>query len=38
MAVKAGHERLHVNMWHDFIFHVSSFGNHLNLDKLDTLK
>ena len=36
-AVKAGHERLQVAIWHDFIFE-RDFGRAMNMDKLDTLK
>ncbi|MEA2066855.1 MAG: TIR domain-containing protein [Thermotogota bacterium] len=35
--VKEGHERLGVNMWHDFHFE-RNFWSNMNMDKLDTLK
>jgi hypothetical protein len=37
-AVKAGHERLNVNTWHDFMMAFQSFWAAMNMDKLDSLK
>lgn len=37
-AVKAGHERLGVNQWHDFWMNDRSFWDSMNMDSLDTLK
>jgi len=37
-AVKAGHERLAVNRWHDFHLVYSSFWDRMNMDKLDSIK
>lgn len=36
-AVKAGHERLGVNRWHDFWMSDRSFWGSMNMDGLDTL-
>lgn len=37
-AVKAGQQRLQVNMWHDFVMLYNSFWNCMNMDKLDSIK
>lgn len=37
-AVKAGHERLGVNQWHNFWMNDRSFWDSMNMDALDTLK
>jgi hypothetical protein len=37
-AVKAGHQRLRVNEWHDFWRSDRSFWDSMNMDALDTLK
>lgn len=37
-AVKAGHERLRVNEWHNFWITDRSFWKSMNMDALDTLK
>lgn len=37
-AVRAGHERLGVNQWHDFSMWDRSFWGSMNMDALDTLK
>jgi hypothetical protein len=37
-AVKAGHERLAVNQWHNFWRNDRSFWDSMNMDALDTLK
>lgn len=37
-AVKAGHEKLGVNSWHDFWMSDRSFWGSMNMDALDTLK
>ena len=37
-AVKAGHERLQVNQWHNFRMNDPSFWDSMNMDALDTLK
>jgi len=36
-AVKAGHERLQVQRWHNFWIQDRSFWNSMNMDELDTL-
>lgn len=37
-AVKAGHQRLGVNQWHNFWIADRSFWDSMNMDALDTLK
>jgi hypothetical protein len=37
-AVKAGHQRLEVNRWHNFWNNDRSFWDSMNMDALDTLK
>lgn len=37
-AVKAGHERLQVNRWHNFWLIDRSFWSAMNMDALDTIK
>ncbi|TKB74486.1 MAG: hypothetical protein E8D46_05470 [Nitrospira sp.] len=37
-AVKAGHQRLGVNQWHNFWMSDRSFWGSMNMDALDTLK
>lgn len=37
-AVKAGHQRLEANRWHNFWINNRSFWDSMNMDALDTLK
>jgi hypothetical protein len=37
-TVNAGHERLNVNRWHDFMMGFETFWTSMNMDRLDTLK